>query len=226
MYTLEIQNQSRNLRLMLDMLTSKRGTPASIGLLNDTELVAEAKLGNEEAFAELWRRHSAKIHRTLCRITRHHQDAEDALQDAFLKVHLHLNGFDGRSKFSTWLTRIAVNSALMILRKRRRYPQLSVDGDWEGGDGVAWNLPDLSPSAETLVLRRELLSHLDTAVMRLGPNFREIIDLQLSDESSNLHIANRIGISLPATKSRALRARGVLRKSLSKTMGERNPYRS
>jgi RNA polymerase sigma factor (sigma-70 family) len=217
----EEQNNQEEQRLMLEMLTSKRDNVPSIKPLNDEDLVALAKLGQEEAFAELWRRHSTKIHRTLCRITRHSQDAEDALQDTFLKVHLHLSGFDGRSKFSTWLTRIAINSALMVLRKRRRCPQLSMDCDWGSRDNVAWDVPDRSPSAETLVLHQELLSHLDAAVERLRPAFREIINLQLSDESSNLHIAKRIGISLPATKSRALRARGALRKSLLRTIGER-----
>ena len=85
---------------------------------NDETLVAAAKTGEHQAFSELWNRHSKKTFSTMYRITRNRQDAEDALQDAFLKAYVHLKNFDGRSSFSTWLTRIAINSALMILRRK------------------------------------------------------------------------------------------------------------
>src|SRR5271154_4050653 len=91
---------------------------------NDEFLVKAARSGEDWAFSELWLRHSKKIFNTMYRVTRNRQDAEDALQDAFLKAFLHLNNFDGRSSFSTWLTRIAINSALMILRRKRAHPEI------------------------------------------------------------------------------------------------------
>src|SRR5882724_10056900 len=88
----------------------------------DEDLVAAAKLRDHPAFAELWTRHSNTAFKMAYRITGNRDDAEDAIQDAWMKAYMHLNTFDGRAKFSTWLTRIAMNSALMILRRRRARP--------------------------------------------------------------------------------------------------------
>ena len=89
---------------------------------SDEVLVSATQNGEKLAFVELWNRHSTKTLKTVLRITRNREDAEDALQESFLKAFVHLNSFDGRSKFSTWLTRIAINSALMILRRKRSFP--------------------------------------------------------------------------------------------------------
>ncbi len=86
----------------------------------DEVLVAAAKLGNHLAFLELWRRHSNRVFNTAYGITGKREDAEDVIQNAWIKAYLHLNTFDGRARFSTWLTRIAMNSSLMILRRNRR----------------------------------------------------------------------------------------------------------
>jgi hypothetical protein len=86
--------------------------------LNEEALVTAARGGHTEAFDQLWQCHAKRILRTACRITRNHADAEDALQDSLLKAFVHIGDFDGRSSFSSWLTRIAINSALMILRKK------------------------------------------------------------------------------------------------------------
>src|SRR5277367_148384 len=87
----------------------------------DEALVAAAKLGDHPAFLELWTRHSSRVFKTAYSITRKREDAEDAIQDAWMKAYRHLNTFDGRAKFSTWLTRIAMNSSLMILRRKRSH---------------------------------------------------------------------------------------------------------
>src|ERR1700678_2407935 len=100
----------------------------------DMYLVAAAKDGDRQAYAELCRRHSKQILRTVLRITRDVADAEDTLQETFLKAYIHIGRFEGRSAFSSWLTRIAINSALMLLRKKRSHYVCSLEGGVDGGD--------------------------------------------------------------------------------------------
>jgi RNA polymerase sigma-70 factor (ECF subfamily) len=92
---------------------------------SDEGLVAVAKLGDRSAFAELWKRHSRTAFTKVYQITKNRADTEDVIQDAWIKAFIHLNAFDGRAKFSTWLTRIAINSAIMSLRRRRSRPEAS-----------------------------------------------------------------------------------------------------
>src|ERR1700727_1987581 len=105
----------------------------------DMYLVAPAKDGDHQAYAELWRRHSKQILRTVLRITRDVADAEDTLLETFLKAYIHIGGFEGRSAFSSWLTRIAINSALMLLRKKRSQPVYSFES---GSDVDDFNLSE------------------------------------------------------------------------------------
>ena len=112
---------------------------------HDEALVAAAKLGDHPAFVELWRRHWNRVFKAAYGITGKREDAEDAIQDAWMKAYLHLNTFDGRAKFSTWLTRIAMNSSLMILRKRRSHPGSSM----EITNGDSWQLWTLRISRRT-----------------------------------------------------------------------------
>jgi DNA-directed RNA polymerase specialized sigma24 family protein len=109
-----------------------KSLPCGLKLLNDQNLVVRAKGGDTAAFVELGERHSTKVRRTVYRITRNWEDAEDALQESLLKAFRHLNGFENRSSFSSWLTKIAINSALMTLRKRRACKEVSMDvvGGW------------------------------------------------------------------------------------------------
>ena len=113
----------------MNMLTySAKESP--VGIMTDTcdmYLVAAAKDGDHQAYAELCRRHSKQILRTVLRITRNIADAEDTLQEALLKAYTHIGEFDGRSAFSSWLTRIAINTALMLLRKKRSQPVYSFE---------------------------------------------------------------------------------------------------
>jgi RNA polymerase sigma factor (sigma-70 family) len=96
--------------------------------INEASLLATAKSGEAAALDTLYRAHAERLFRTVHRITRNREDAEDAVQDSLLRAFIHLKSFDGRSTFSTWLTRIAINSALMILRKRRASPEFYRDG--------------------------------------------------------------------------------------------------
>src|ERR1700742_1292095 len=114
----------------LNSLRSNRRDSALPGehqQVSDKRLVAVAKNGDKSAFDELYKRHAEKMFRTTRRITRNREDAEDAVQECFLNAFVHLKSFDGRSQFSTWLTRIAVNSALMSLRKNRRSREIPLE---------------------------------------------------------------------------------------------------
>ena len=182
---------------------------------NDETLVAAAKTGEHQAFSELWSRHSKKTFSTMYRITRNRQDAEDALQDAFLKAYVHLKNFDGRSSFSTWLTRIAINSALMILRRKRAHPEVSMDGGAEGETWQHWEVADRRINTEEHYARSERANHLKRAIHRLRPALRTIVEIQQVHDTSINENAEIAGISVAATKSRLLRARSVLRRSLA-----------
>jgi RNA polymerase sigma-70 factor (ECF subfamily) len=181
---------------------------------NDEFLVNAARSGEDWAFSELWHRHSKKIFNTMYRVTRNRQDAEDALQDAFFKAFLHLKNFDGRSSFSTWLTRIAINSALMILRKKRSHPEVSMDCSGDGETWQNWEIADSRVNTEESYVRRERDRHLKRAIHRLRPALRNVIEIQQAHEGSVREIAEMEGISIAATKSRLLRARTLLRRAL------------
>lgn len=139
------------------------------GAATDEVLVNAAKLGDRPAFAELWKRHSNIAFNVGYRITKDHDDAEDVAQDTWMSAYLHLKTFDGRAKFSTWLTRIAINSALMILRKRRRrreiYPAMANGYTWK-----SWDIADKAKNVEELFAQHQTKERLRQAVSRLTRN--------------------------------------------------------
>jgi RNA polymerase sigma-70 factor (ECF subfamily) len=184
---------------------------STLALASDEALVISAKAGMHLAYAELCRRHSTSIFRTIHRITRSEEDAEDGLQESLLKAFIHLNKFDGRSKFSTWLTRIAINSALMIVRKKRAHPESPFDGDMLSGLLIS----DPASDPERHFLERERNLKLRKAVRRLPPLLREATEIRYSEEVSVSEVAARTRASLVATKSRLLRARKSLIRALS-----------
>ena len=180
--------------------------------MSDEWLVLAARDGNADAFAELRDRHSLKILRTTYRITRNWEDAEDALQDSFLKAFLHLDKFEGRSSFSSWVTRIAINMSLMTLRKKRAHRELSIDvsdNDCEFYDG--WEPLDLREDPERRYARHERAELLRRAIRQLRPTLRTALELQQAHEYSMQELADSLGISLAAAKSRLLRARLSMR---------------
>jgi RNA polymerase sigma-70 factor, ECF subfamily len=190
----------------------------SSGESRDEPLVSAAKCGDHSAFAALCERHSDKIARTIYRITRNWHDAEDVLQEAFLKAFVHLNTFQGRSSFSSWLTRIAINSALMSLRKERG---LEIPIDHTGDDleiWQTWEPRDLKENPENGYVRRETAELLKKAILRLPPLFRDVIRLRHLQDCSTREIAQTLGISVPAAKSRLYRATAVLRASITVTV--------
>ena len=182
--------------------------------VNDELLVLKAKSGDFTAFVELRKRHSSKLFWAAYRITRNWEDAEDTVQDSFLKAYLHLEGFEGRSSFGSWLTRIAINSALMIVRKKRLC-EISIDRiDCDSGTSEEWGPPDSKEDPELCCLRTEREEMLHRAILLLRPSLRSVVELQQSQDYSTKELAQLLGISVPATKSRLLRAKLALRTSL------------
>jgi RNA polymerase sigma-70 factor (ECF subfamily) len=178
----------------------------------DEVLVAAAKLRDHDAFAELWTRHSRTAFNVAYRITRSRDDAEDAIQDAWMKAYMHLDTFDGRAKFSTWLTRIAVNSSLMILRRKRARSETSMEIK-DGDTGWHWEIADQTKNVEELYARHERVEHLKRAICRLHATLRNVVEIRQSNDRSVKEVAELTGISVAATKSRLLRARKILRKA-------------
>jgi RNA polymerase sigma-70 factor, ECF subfamily len=179
----------------------------------DEVLVAAAKLGDHQAFWELWTRHSSRAFKATYRITGNREDAEDAIQDAWMNAYLHLKTFDGRAQFTTWLTRIAINSSLMILRRKRARPETSMDiGD--GDTWRHWKIADQAKSVEEICTGQESVERLKRAIRRLQPALRIVVVTLQSEDRSVKEVAELVGISVAATKSRLLRARKILRRLL------------
>src|ERR1700757_1198838 len=148
-------------------------------------LVAAAKRGQSVAFEALCRPYAKKLEQTTFRITRNREDSEDAVQDALLNAFVHLKDFDGRSSFATWLTRIAINSALMILRKKRGSLEVAIEGsDDSGKDRLHYQIPDHTPNPERRYAQREEETILNRAVERLRPALREAVRIQRLQECS------------------------------------------
>jgi RNA polymerase sigma-70 factor (ECF subfamily) len=184
--------------------------------ISDNLLVSAAKLGDANAFVELSNRHAKKILGRIYRITRNWEDAEDVLQDSFLKALIHLKKFEGRSSFSSWLTRIAMNSAFMLLRKKRTHLEVPIDGMNDDSEiWHAWVPRDLAENPENCYARREREELLRGAILELRPSLRNAIDLQQTGECSAKAIAQALGISVGAAKARVSRARLALRASLA-----------
>jgi RNA polymerase sigma-70 factor (ECF subfamily) len=182
--------------------------------LDEKSLVGAAKHGQSVAFDVLCKRLAPRILRSLLRITKNREDAEDAMQDSFLNAFVHIGEFDGRSAFSTWLTRIAINSALMILRKKRTCHEISLDapGDSES-KSPSWEMPDHAPNPEKRYAQSERARILRGAIGTLRPTIRKVIELQQLREHSMKETAAIIGISVPAAKARLFHAKIALRKA-------------
>ena len=181
----------------------------------DDLLIAAAKLGDQPAFSELWMRHSNRAFKAAYRITGNRFDAEDAFQNAWMSAYIHLKTFDGRAQFPTWLTRIAINSSLMILRAKRAHLQTSM----EITDGDTWQhfeIADEAKNAEEVYATQERLERLRRAILHLKPSLRNVLELHQSSGSSLKEVAELAGISVNATKSRLSRARKTLRKAFER----------
>lgn len=197
----------------------KVNEPASDELV----LVRAAKNGDVGAFEELVKRYDRNVFRIAQHITQNREDAEDVVQDAFLKAYGNLNQFQEQSKFYTWLVRIAVNEALMKLRRRRPERTVSLDEDVKTDeDSIPREVADWSPNPEQQYSQAELKQILTKTINGLPPSFRTVFVLRDVEGLSTEETAEALNLSIPAVKSRLLRARLQLRERLSKYFRQRD----
>jgi RNA polymerase sigma-70 factor, ECF subfamily len=192
--------------------------------MSEAALISMAKLGNGDAFIVLSKLHANRILPTIYNITRNWHDAEDALQDAMLRAFSHLKDFQEKSSFSTWLTRIAINSALMILRRKRGSYEIPLDGTDSGDNYERSEVKSAAEDPESGLVRKEREELLKDAILRLPHVLREVVELRLRGDSTR-EIAQTLRISVPAVKSRITRARLTLRTALLPTSSRSQPIR-
>jgi RNA polymerase sigma-70 factor (ECF subfamily) len=186
-------------------------------------LVEAARSGDIGAFEALVRRYDRNVFRIAQHITQNREDAEDVVQDAFLKAYQNLGQFQGQSKFYTWLVRIAVNEALMRLRRRRPDRMVSIDEDVQTEeDSIPREIADWSPNPEQRYSQAELKEILGKTIQGLPPSFRTVFVLRDVEGLSTEETAAALELSVPAVKSRLLRARLQLRERLNKYFKRRD----
>ena len=185
---------------------------------DDSQLVLRAKFGSSAAFEELYERHHGRLYQTMFRILRQREDAEDAVQRSFQRAFMNLKRFREESRFSTWLTRIAINEALMFLRQNRTTRRLSELNREGTEDPIILNLPDGSPSPEEAATEKERKIALALGISSLRKSLRSAIVLRELEELSTEETAKRLGLSVAAVKARVFHARRHLRKSLERRL--------
>src|SRR5580700_7738323 len=179
--------------------------PATSQIPDETAVVLQARKGDAKAFSELVRRYEGKIFRLAMHITQNREDAEDVLQETFLKAYEHLDQFQGNSKFYTWIVRIAVNQALMKLRRRKADRSVSLDETIDTGeDNIVREIAAWGEDPEERFSRQELGGILDSAVQSLETPYRSVFVLRDIEELSTEETASALGLSIPAVKSRLL----------------------
>jgi RNA polymerase sigma factor (sigma-70 family) len=181
----------------------------------DERLVVAVVCERHLAFAGLAVRRQEQTFRAVLRITRNREDAEDAMQDAWMRAFIHIETFDGRAAFSTWFTRIAINSALMILRKRKGHIDVSLTDCPCDETREIPAIVEPSHGPDEQCLGREKAALVREAVRGLPASLGTVVESQYSHEMSIRDMATSMGISVGATKSRLKRARAILRERLS-----------
>ena len=185
-------------------------------LLSDEQVVARVLAGQTALFEVLMRRQNERIYRAARAILRDEHEAEDVMQQAYVNAYSHLRQFDGRSKFSTWLTRIAVHEALARARRRGRY--MTMDGD-ESSVGDLPGAFDTTPDPERLAISHELGGLVESAVDRLPDGTREVFMLRQVEGMSTEEVADALNVSEAVVKTRLSRARGAIRRELLEHAG-------
>ena len=195
--------------------------------LSDQSLIEKVRGGDYQAFEFLVTRYEAKVYRLAIRMLRNPQDAEDALQETFLQVFRGLPGFEGRSKFSTWLFRLATNVCLMRIRHRETEPsKLLPLEDYlpklEEGEGLS--MVDWADRPEDALLSKESREQMMGALEKLPPEYRAVFILRDIEGFSNAETGESLGISIAAVKSRLHRARLALRGMLSEYFQKKQDF--
>jgi RNA polymerase sigma-70 factor (ECF subfamily) len=200
---------------LVDATTAENKGAARTPTDADVMLVAAARNGKPAAFKALLELYESRIFRLAQNVTQNREDAEEVMQDAFFRAFTHLGSFKGDSRFSTWLTRIAINEALIKLRKRR--PTVSLDDEGESeNDSFTREPEDWGPSPEKRYSQRELQHILSEAMGQLRPGLRLVTQLRDVEQFSTEETAQMLGLSVSAVKSRSRRARMTLREILNR----------
>ena len=187
-------------------------------LENEPALLAAAHAGSNEAFTTLVKQYDRYIYRLALNITGNPEDAEDVLQETLLKAYTKLEQFHGESRFYTWLVRIAVNEALMKLRRRASEKSVSLDEPVETNEKTLTppEIEDWADNPEKRYAKVELQRILDETIQKLKPQFRTVFVLRDVEDFSTEETAKMMGLSVPAVKSRLLRARLQARELLNR----------
>lgn len=189
----------------------------------DEELVQKAQQDDERAFGKLVERYETKVYSLAIKMLRNPEDAEDVLQDTFLRAYRGIKSFQGNSTFSTWIYRITANSALMRLRKKQ-LPTVSIDDADERETPI--NIADWSPGPVEQLLTQETQKAMDEAIEALPPEFKQVFILRDVEELSNAEVAEILDLSVAAVKSRLHRARLKVRNRLAAYFSEAKSSRA
>ena len=182
---------------------------------SDGALVAAAKHGDTQAFEGLVLRHRQRVLAVAHRITNNREDAEDVAQESFHKAFLHLDAFQEKARFSTWLTRIVMNEAFMLVRRRRGILEVLPDNSGEGVNAVSEAFVDKLPDPEESCWRRERTQLLTKAINQLAPKTRRMILLRDIEERSTEETAQILSTSIGAVKARVFQGRRKLRRTVN-----------
>ena len=187
----------------------------SLDNASDNELIKQISKGSTAAYEELVKRYETKVFNLAMSFTRNIEDAEEVLQDVFLTVYRKVEGFEGKSAFSSWLYRITVNAAFMKLRKRKQNQAVSLDEVTPVLE-KSWQEREDSPihHCDALAINNQLKETLTRAIEKLPEEYRLVFMLRDVDGLSNKEVGEMLKISIPAVKSRLHRSRLMLRKKL------------
>lgn len=197
-------------------ITPEKVNCLEVQKLSEERLLAAAKNGMPEAFEALCQTLTPRLLKVALRITENREDAEDAVQDSLMRAYIHIKNFQANCRFSTWLTRIVMNSALMIRRKNRNARQMSTDNLGQNGEfALPLEIPDHSPNPEQRCVETERRRILRRAVNKLRPRMRAVIEVAQFQELPIKETAKVLDISVAAAKGRFFHARAALRKSVA-----------
>ncbi len=198
--------------------------PGAVAAVTDEVLVGRARAKDEAAFEELVGRYDDKLYRLAMRFVRNETDAQEILQDAFLSAWRNLPAFEGRAQFGSWMYRVTVNAALMLLRSRNRHPEVTVDdveptalnnAVAESGQSMRGSA-DWSQRADEQLQSQEMRAHIQASVDSLPEGLRTVFLLRDVEELSTEDTAEMLGLSVPAVKTRLHRARLALRVAIGR----------
>jgi RNA polymerase sigma-70 factor, ECF subfamily len=196
----------------------------SLNKVSDSNLILATKSGDTEAFDELFLRYKRKLFAVALRIVNNREDAEDVVQESFHKAFLHLSTFQEKSRFSTWLTRIAMNESFMVLRRRKRTLEVSQESADDDVKSIAATFVDQSPNPEQSYWRQERDQFLTEAIDRLSPKLQSTILLYDIKEYSVNETAQILGLTIAAVKSRLNHGREKLRGKMNPRLLQGSPH--